>query len=63
MGNTTNYVTTASNGEAYANKVAEKLRQENPGATVTVKKGTIPGWGGGYTESGYNITVEKPSKK
>ena len=56
------YVTTAANGKEYANKIAEKLQRENPNATVKVEKGSIPGWGGGYSEAGYRITVEKNPK-
>lgn len=59
----TTYVTSASNGSAHAEKIADKYRPGGeyykPGTTVSVEKGSIPSWGGNGCESGYRITVEK----
>lgn len=65
MAKKTTYVTSASNGREYAEKVANSYRSQ--GYSVTVSKGSIPTWGSGNpnsssfgtTESGYRIEVTK----
>ena len=65
MSKTTTYVTSASNGRDYADKVADSYRAK--GYNVTVKEDSIPQWGSGNphssnygkSEAGYRIEVTK----
>lgn len=58
----TTYVTSSSNGPAYAEQVASKYRPGGEyyksGTEVRVEKGNIPNWGGNGSETGYRITVK-----